>query len=150
MTAWFPSHRFTHSFPPQLPLHLVKSPEVKFTELGGSQSRAEPLRAGTGYTSPGRTNVSTGTTSLRTWGWEPGGFVLTSWLCMQVLAGKKAEEPLETLEAWCPLSEYPPPTGRQMALDAHQNHGAAGMGSVPSDPEATWGGPPSIGSVPGL
>ncbi|XP_044112329.1 WD repeat-containing protein 62 [Neovison vison] len=69
--------RFTHSFPPQLPLHLVKSPEVKFTELGGSQSTAEPLRAGTGYTSPGRTNV---------------------------LAGKKAEEPLETLEAWRPLT----------------------------------------------
>ncbi|XP_030878234.1 WD repeat-containing protein 62-like [Leptonychotes weddellii] len=69
--------RFTHSFPPRLPLHLVKSPEVKFPELGGSQSRAEPLRAGPGYTSPGRTNV---------------------------LAGKKAEEPLETPEAWRPLT----------------------------------------------
>ncbi|XP_045747290.1 WD repeat-containing protein 62 isoform X1 [Mirounga angustirostris] len=69
--------RFTHSFPPRLPLHLVKSPEVKFPELGGSQFRAEPLRAGPGYTSPGRTNV---------------------------LAGKKAEEPLETPEAWRPLT----------------------------------------------
>ncbi|XP_027473429.2 WD repeat-containing protein 62 isoform X4 [Zalophus californianus] len=69
--------RFTHSFPPRLPLHLVKSPEVPFPELGGNQSRAEPLRAGTGYPSPGRTNV---------------------------LAGKKAEEPLETPEAWHPLT----------------------------------------------
>nr|XP_055166602.1 WD repeat-containing protein 62 isoform X2 [Nyctereutes procyonoides] len=69
--------RFTHTFPPQLPLHLVKSPEVKFTDLGGSQPRAEPLRVGAGYTSPGRTSV---------------------------LTGKKAEEPLETLEPWFPLT----------------------------------------------
>ncbi|XP_057568277.1 WD repeat-containing protein 62 isoform X2 [Hippopotamus amphibius kiboko] len=66
--------RFTHTFPSRLPLHLVKSPEVKLTDLGGSQPRAEPLRAGTGYTSPGRTNV---------------------------ISGGKAEE---TLEAWCPLT----------------------------------------------
>uniref|UniRef100_A0A8C0MRV4 WD repeat domain 62 n=1 Tax=Canis lupus familiaris TaxID=9615 RepID=A0A8C0MRV4_CANLF len=69
--------RFTHTFPPRLPLHLVKSPEVKFTNLGCSQPRAEPLRVGAGYTSPGRTSV---------------------------LTGKKAEEPLETLEAWFPLT----------------------------------------------
>uniref|UniRef100_A0A452V564 WD repeat-containing protein 62 n=1 Tax=Ursus maritimus TaxID=29073 RepID=A0A452V564_URSMA len=60
----------TSSFPPRLPLHLVKPPEVKFTELGGNQSRAEPLRAGAGYTSPGRPSV---------------------------LAGRKAEEPQEML-----------------------------------------------------
>ncbi|XP_045655941.1 WD repeat-containing protein 62 isoform X1 [Ursus americanus] len=69
--------RFTHSFPPRLPLHLVKPPEVKFTELGGNQSRAEPLRAGAGYTSPGRPSV---------------------------LAGRKAEEPQESPEAWRPLT----------------------------------------------
>ncbi|XP_034494142.1 WD repeat-containing protein 62 isoform X4 [Ailuropoda melanoleuca] len=69
--------RFTHSFPPRLPLHLVKSPEVKFTELGGSQSRAEPLSASAGYTSPGRPSV---------------------------LAGRKAEEAQESLEAWRPLT----------------------------------------------
>uniref|UniRef100_A0A8C3VWC9 WD repeat-containing protein 62 n=1 Tax=Catagonus wagneri TaxID=51154 RepID=A0A8C3VWC9_9CETA len=69
--------RFTHTFPSQLPLHLMKSPEAKLTDLGGSQPRAEPLSAGTGYTSPGRTNV---------------------------LSGGKAEEPLETLEAWSPLT----------------------------------------------
>ncbi|KAB0390803.1 hypothetical protein E2I00_016712, partial [Balaenoptera physalus] len=69
--------RFTHTFPSRLPLHLVKSPEVKLTDLGGSPPRAEPLRAGTGYTCPGRTNV---------------------------ISGGKAEEPLETLEAWSPLT----------------------------------------------
>ncbi|KAF6289352.1 WD repeat domain 62 [Rhinolophus ferrumequinum] len=66
--------RLTHTFPPRLSLHLVKSPEVKLTDLGGSQPRAEPLRAGTGYASPGKTNV---------------------------LSGEKAQEPLDTLEAWC-------------------------------------------------
>ncbi|XP_057389251.1 WD repeat-containing protein 62 isoform X2 [Balaenoptera acutorostrata] len=73
--------RFTHTFPSRLPLHLVKSPEVKLTDLGGSPPRAEPLRAGTGYTCPGRTNV---------------------------ISGGKAEEPLETLEAWSPLNKKPP------------------------------------------
>ncbi|XP_037675577.1 WD repeat-containing protein 62 [Choloepus didactylus] len=67
--------RFTHTFPTQLPPHLVKSPEAKPVEPVGSQLRAEPLRAGTGYASPGRTNV---------------------------LTEKKAKEPLEPLEAWCP------------------------------------------------
>eukprot|EP00070_Physeter_catodon_P034380 XP_028341274.1 WD repeat-containing protein 62-like isoform X1 [Physeter catodon] len=69
--------RFTHTFPSRLPLHLVKSPEVKLMDLGGSPPRAEPLRAGTGYTCPGRTNV---------------------------ISGGKDEEPLETLEAWSPLT----------------------------------------------
>nr|XP_015105680.1 WD repeat-containing protein 62 isoform X2 [Vicugna pacos] len=69
--------RFTHTFPSRLPLHLVKSPEVKLMDLAGSQPRAEPLRAGTGYTSPGRTNV---------------------------LSGEKVEDPLETLEAQSPLN----------------------------------------------
>uniref|UniRef100_H0X4Y4 WD repeat-containing protein 62 n=1 Tax=Otolemur garnettii TaxID=30611 RepID=H0X4Y4_OTOGA len=49
--------RFPHTFPPQLPQHLMKSPEVKPTDRGGSQPRAEPLRAGTGYTSPDGTNI---------------------------------------------------------------------------------------------
>ncbi|XP_013377888.1 PREDICTED: WD repeat-containing protein 62 isoform X1 [Chinchilla lanigera] len=69
--------RFTQAFPPRLPLHLVKSPEVKSTGRGGSQPRAEPLRAGIGCTSPDGTNV---------------------------LSGGKAEEPLATLEVWCPLT----------------------------------------------
>uniref|UniRef100_A0ABI7ZWK9 WD repeat domain 62 n=1 Tax=Felis catus TaxID=9685 RepID=A0ABI7ZWK9_FELCA len=69
--------RFTHTFPPRLPRHLVKSPEVNLTDAGGSQPRAEPPRAGAGHTSPGRTNVP---------------------------PGKKPEEPVETLEAWCPLT----------------------------------------------
>ncbi|XP_063108702.1 WD repeat-containing protein 62 isoform X3 [Cavia porcellus] len=60
--------RFTHSFPPRLPLHLMKSPEVKSTGRGGSQPRTEPLRA------PSR---------------------------------GKAEEPLATLGAWCPLMSRP-------------------------------------------
>ncbi|XP_047383376.1 WD repeat-containing protein 62 isoform X4 [Sciurus carolinensis] len=69
--------RFTPAFPSQLPLHLLKSPEVKPTGQGGSQPKTELLRAGTGYASPDRTNV---------------------------LSGGKTEESLETLEAWCPLS----------------------------------------------
>ncbi|XP_036877330.2 WD repeat-containing protein 62 isoform X1 [Manis javanica] len=67
--------RFTHTFPPQLPLHLVESPEVELTDLVGSQPRAEPMRAGTDCASPGRTNV---------------------------LSEEQAEAPLETLEAWGP------------------------------------------------
>ncbi|XP_076693608.1 WD repeat-containing protein 62 isoform X14 [Callospermophilus lateralis] len=69
--------RYTHAFPSQLPLHLLKSPEVKSTGQGGSQPKTELLRAGTGYASPDKINV---------------------------LSGGKAEESLETLEAWCPLS----------------------------------------------
>ncbi|XP_058386929.1 WD repeat-containing protein 62 [Diceros bicornis minor] len=69
--------RFTHPCRPQLPLHLGKSPEVKPTDLRGSQPRAETLRVGSGYASPGGTSV---------------------------LSGGKAEEPLKTLEAWCPLT----------------------------------------------
>lgn len=65
-TTCFPPYRFTHTFPSRLPLHLVKSPEVKLMDLRGSPPRAEPLRAGTGYTCPGRTNVSTGAASLET------------------------------------------------------------------------------------
>nr|KAF6408439.1 WD repeat domain 62 [Molossus molossus] len=61
----------------QLPLHLVESPEVELTDLGGKQPRAEPLRAGTGCAFPGRTNV---------------------------LSGGKAKESPDTPEAWCPLS----------------------------------------------
>nr|KAF6412254.1 WD repeat domain 62 [Rousettus aegyptiacus] len=68
--------RLTHTFPSRLPLHLVKSPEVRLTDLEGSQPRADPLRAGIGCTSPGRTNV---------------------------LSGGKAQESLDTPEAWCPL-----------------------------------------------
>ncbi|XP_076988161.1 WD repeat-containing protein 62 isoform X2 [Tamandua tetradactyla] len=71
--------RFTHTFPSQLPL-LVKSPEAKLMDRGGSQLRAELLRAGTGYASPDRTNV---------------------------LPGKKTEERVEPLEAWCPPSLVP-------------------------------------------
>ncbi|XP_077649115.1 WD repeat-containing protein 62 isoform X14 [Urocitellus parryii] len=69
--------RCTHAFPSRLPLHLLKSPEVKSTGQGGSQPKTELLRAGTGYASPDKINV---------------------------LSGGKAEESLETLEAWCPLS----------------------------------------------
>ncbi|XP_060041769.1 WD repeat-containing protein 62 isoform X2 [Erinaceus europaeus] len=68
---------FTHAFPPRLPLHLMTSPEVKLVEHGGSQPRTDPLRAGTGCASPGRTNVP---------------------------SGGKAEDHLETLESWHPLT----------------------------------------------
>ncbi|XP_021532216.2 WD repeat-containing protein 62 isoform X1 [Aotus nancymaae] len=44
--------RFTHTFPSRATQHLVKSPEVKPADRGGSQSRA-----GTGYTSEDRTHV---------------------------------------------------------------------------------------------
>nr|XP_021496688.1 WD repeat-containing protein 62 isoform X1 [Meriones unguiculatus] len=66
-------------FPPRLPLHLMKSPEVKPTGQGGSQPRARLLRAGTGYMSSDGTNV---------------------------LPGQKAEE---TPEALCLPSECPHP-----------------------------------------
>uniref|UniRef100_G3TBU9 WD repeat-containing protein 62 n=1 Tax=Loxodonta africana TaxID=9785 RepID=G3TBU9_LOXAF len=72
--------RFTHTFPPQLPLHLMKSSEVNPMDQGGSQPRAE-LRAGTGYASPDQTNV---------------------------LSGGEADELLETVEAWHPLNRRPP------------------------------------------
>lgn len=44
---------------------------------------------------------------LGTWGWEPGDLVLTSRLCLQVLSREKTQEPLDTLEAWCPRSKCP-------------------------------------------
>ncbi|XP_060995084.1 WD repeat-containing protein 62 isoform X5 [Dama dama] len=47
--------RFPHTFPSRLPRHLVKSSEVRLTDLGG-----EPPRAGAGSTSPVRTNVISG------------------------------------------------------------------------------------------
>ncbi|XP_029416955.1 WD repeat-containing protein 62 isoform X2 [Nannospalax galili] len=50
----------TSRFPPRLPLHLVKSPEVKSTGQAGSQPKAGLLRAGTGYTSPDKTDVLSG------------------------------------------------------------------------------------------
>nr|AAC27979.1 R34001_1 [Homo sapiens] len=43
--------RFTHTFPPRATQCLVKSPEVKLMDRGGSQPRA-----GTGYASPDRTH----------------------------------------------------------------------------------------------
>ncbi|XP_070080208.1 WD repeat-containing protein 62 isoform X6 [Equus caballus] len=69
--------RFSHTCPPQLPLHLGKPPEVKRSDFRGSQPRAEPPRVDAGCTSPGRTSV---------------------------LSVGMAEEPLEPLEAWCPLT----------------------------------------------
>nr|XP_045010661.1 WD repeat-containing protein 62 isoform X1 [Jaculus jaculus] len=71
----------TSRFPPRLPLHLVKSSEVKPIGRGDSQPRAESLRAGTGYTSPDGTNV---------------------------FSGQKAEE---TPEAWCPPMHPTPTSG---------------------------------------
>ncbi|XP_016076373.1 PREDICTED: WD repeat-containing protein 62 [Miniopterus natalensis] len=75
-----PNHTFLSR-----PLHLVKPPEVKLIGLGGNQPRAEPLRAGTGYAFPGRTNV---------------------------LSGGKAKESLDTLEAWCPLKATASPRAK--------------------------------------
>lgn len=81
----------------------MKSPEVKPAGQGGSQPKAGPLRAGTGYMSSDGTNVSIGVT-LRTQGCKPGGLVLTTELCLQVLSGQKAEE---TPEALCLPSKCP-------------------------------------------
>ncbi|XP_076399465.1 WD repeat-containing protein 62 isoform X3 [Peromyscus maniculatus bairdii] len=50
----------TSRFPPRLPLYLMKSPEVKPAGQGGSQPKAGPLRAGTGYMSSDGTNVLSG------------------------------------------------------------------------------------------
>ncbi|XP_026642106.1 WD repeat-containing protein 62 [Microtus ochrogaster] len=50
----------TSRLPPRLPLHLMKSPEVKPTGQGGSQPRAGSLRAGTGYMSTDGTSVLSG------------------------------------------------------------------------------------------
>ncbi|OWK16262.1 hypothetical protein Celaphus_00004481, partial [Cervus elaphus hippelaphus] len=47
--------RFPHTFPSRLPRHLVKSSEVRLTDLGG-----KPPRVGAGSTSPVRTNVISG------------------------------------------------------------------------------------------
>uniref|UniRef100_A0A8D2D0B6 WD repeat-containing protein 62 n=1 Tax=Sciurus vulgaris TaxID=55149 RepID=A0A8D2D0B6_SCIVU len=58
--------RFTPAFPSQLPLHLLKSPEVKPTGRGGSQPKTELLRAGTGYASPDGTNVISRPSSTQT------------------------------------------------------------------------------------
>ncbi|XP_059940782.1 WD repeat-containing protein 62 isoform X5 [Mesoplodon densirostris] len=79
--------RFTHTFPSQLPLHLVKSPEVKLMDLRGSPPRAEPLSAGTGYICPGRTN----TRSLRHLQLYP----LQAWL--------RVSTPPPPAPAWRPL-----------------------------------------------
>ncbi|XP_055992552.1 WD repeat-containing protein 62 isoform X2 [Sorex fumeus] len=46
---------FSHIFPSRLPLHLLKSPDVQVPGHGGSQPRAEPLKA-----SPGDTSVPSG------------------------------------------------------------------------------------------
>lgn len=83
----------------------MKSPEVKPTGQGGSQPRAGSLRTGTGYMSADGTNVSIGVT-LGTQGCRPGGLVLTTELCLQVLSGPKAEE---TPEASCLPSKCPRP-----------------------------------------
>ncbi|XP_036895549.1 WD repeat-containing protein 62 isoform X1 [Sturnira hondurensis] len=85
ISAQFHSHlqktsRLNHSVPFQLPLNLVKSPELKVIDLGENQPRAEPPRADTGYAFPGRTNV---------------------------LSEGKAKEPLDTLEAWYPRNGRP-------------------------------------------
>ncbi|ELV09389.1 WD repeat-containing protein 62 [Tupaia chinensis] len=109
--------RLAHTVPPRLPLLLVKSAEVKATDPGGSQTRAEPPRAGTGYASPDRTNVSIEATSLQAQGGEPRCLVLTSELSLQGLSARKAGEPLETLEAWCPLTPEPlNPPGHSYSL----------------------------------
>ncbi|XP_028643426.1 WD repeat-containing protein 62 isoform X1 [Grammomys surdaster] len=50
----------TSRFPPRLPLHLIKSPEVQPMGQGGNQHKAGPLRAGTGYMSSDGTNVLSG------------------------------------------------------------------------------------------
>lgn len=74
-------------------------------------------------------------------------------LCLQVLAGRKAEEAQESLEAWRPLSECLHPQINSPGLLHKQpwmpfrTVGRWGMGRVHSDPEATWGGPLSISSV---
>uniref|UniRef100_G1RLV3 WD repeat-containing protein 62 n=1 Tax=Nomascus leucogenys TaxID=61853 RepID=G1RLV3_NOMLE len=52
--------RFTHTFSPRATQRLVKSPEVRLMDRGGSQPRA-----GTGYASPDGTHVSIGATSVR-------------------------------------------------------------------------------------
>lgn len=62
--------------------------------------------------------------------------VFTSRLCLQVLSGRKAQEPLDTLEASCSLSEYPHPqmnkpwASQQMALGAQLNHGWGEQGPL--------------------
>lgn len=99
---------FLPRFSPQLPLHLMKSPEVKLTGQGGSQPKAGALRAGAGYMSSDGANVSTVGlwVTLRAQGCEPGDPVLTAVRCLQVLSGQKAEE---IPEALCRPSKCPQP-----------------------------------------
>lgn len=61
MNFSFPPDFFPR-LPSRLPLHLMKSSEVKPTGQGGSQPRAGSLRTGTGYMSADGTNVSIGVT----------------------------------------------------------------------------------------
>ncbi|KAM4825462.1 WD repeat-containing protein 62 [Thomomys bottae] len=99
--------RLTHTFSPLLPLHLARSPEVKLRRRG-SQPRAEPPRAGTGYTSPDGTNV---------------------------LLGGKAEEPLELLHSLtltpCVPSSWTLPTDRKPSTPTPEP-GLTGGVSAPS------------------
>nr|XP_024092282.2 WD repeat-containing protein 62 isoform X5 [Pongo abelii] len=66
--------RFTHTFPPRATQRLVKSPEVKLMDRGGSQPRA-----GTGYASPDRTHVlAAGKAEETLEAWHPPPPCLTS------------------------------------------------------------------------
>ncbi|XP_054529329.1 WD repeat-containing protein 62 isoform X14 [Pan troglodytes] len=66
--------RFTHTFPPRATQCLVKSPEVKLMDRGGSQPRA-----GTGYASPDRTHVlAAGKAEETLEAWHPPPPCLTS------------------------------------------------------------------------
>ncbi|XP_005258866.1 WD repeat-containing protein 62 isoform X3 [Homo sapiens] len=66
--------RFTHTFPPRATQCLVKSPEVKLMDRGGSQPRA-----GTGYASPDRTHVlAAGKAEETLEAWRPPPPCLTS------------------------------------------------------------------------
>ncbi|XP_059985650.1 WD repeat-containing protein 62 isoform X7 [Lagenorhynchus albirostris] len=91
--------RFTHTFPSRLPLHLVKSPEVKLMDLRGSPPRAEPLRAGTGYTCPGRTNPPASQA------WRPAS--CPPLCCPQRRSLRHPQ--LYPLQAWLRVSTPPPP-----------------------------------------
>nr|XP_054959040.1 WD repeat-containing protein 62 isoform X12 [Pan paniscus] len=66
--------RFTHTFPPRATQCLVKSPEVKLMDRGGSQPRA-----GTGYASPDSTHVlAAGKAEETLEAWHPPPPCLTS------------------------------------------------------------------------
>lgn len=94
---------FLPRFPPRLPLHLMKSPEVQPVGQGGNQPKAGPLRAGTGYMSSDGTNVSIGVTLSGHRAASQEAFSYQE-LCLQVLSGQKAEE---TPEASCLPSKSP-------------------------------------------